>query len=275
MKAIKWLVVMFLIAMLALVACKDKDQDEGGAVPAQGESQTGEVMEESAPADSGEESGASEESASTAEEAAPEDAGETGAAQKPAAAMALLDEEAIVDRLGNYLLRPEDMPHKYKIPEGGEQRTPTIRLIQQMGEIEAKTYVKETGRIDGWWLKLERASKADFAPGTFESSIELFQTVDGARMAISPGYYALYQDENRQFTKVEGGCDLGDQCEFFYSEKEDPATELITAQYNVAFTYRNAFVWVMARGLQVDMDADYVLDAARAVFEKLKDAPTQ
>lgn len=275
MKAVRWLVVMFLIATLGLAACKDKEQAESGAVPAQGESQAEEVMEESAPADSGDESEASQESASTADEAAPEDVAETDSVEAPPADMALLDEEAIIDRLGNYLLRPEDMPHQYKIPEGGEQHQSTLRLIQQMGEIEAKTYVKETGRIDGWWLELQRSSKADFAPGTFQSSIELFQTVDGARMAMSPDYYALYQDENRQYTKVEGGCDLGDQCEFFYSEKEDPATELITAQYNVAFTYRNAFVWVMARGLQVDMDADYMLDAARAVFEKLQAAPTQ
>jgi hypothetical protein len=167
------------------------------------------------------------------------------------------------------------MPHQYFVPDDGEQHTSTLRLIQRMGEIEAKTYVKETGRIDGWWLELNRTSKADFAPGTFQSSIELFQSADGARMAMSPGYYELYQDENREYSRVEGGCDLGDQCEFFYSEKEDPATELVTAQYNVAFAYKNAFVWVMARGLQVDMDADYVLDAARAVFNKLADAPTQ
>ena len=281
MKAVKWLVIMVLIAMLALTACKDKEQAESGAVLDQGESQAEEVMGESAPADSGEEASGSDESASAEESASTEaetsagDSGEASAAEEPAAAMALLDEEAIVGRMGDYLLRPEDMPHKYIIPEGGEQHQSTIRLIQQMGEIEAKTYVKETGRIDGWWVRLERSSKADFAPGAFESSIELFQSVDDARMAMSPDYYALYQDESREYTKVDGGCDLGDQCEFFYSEKEDKATELITAQYNVAFTYRNAFVWVMARGLQVDMDADYVLDAARVVFEKLQAAPTQ
>lgn len=273
MKAVKWLVVIFLIAMLALTACKGKDQAED-TMSAQEESQAEEVMEESAPAESDEETAPSEDTASTEDEPAAEEQGETGAAEEPAT-VALLDEAAIIDRLGDYLLRPEDMPHQYKIPEGGEQRTATIRLIQEMGEIEAKTYVKETGRIDGWWLQLQRSSKADFAPGTFESSIELFQTVDNAHMAMSPDYYALYQDESRQYNKVDGGCDLGDQCEFFYSEKEDPATELITAQYNVAFTYRNAFVWVMARGLQVDMDADYVLDAARVVFEKLEAAPTQ
>jgi hypothetical protein len=73
---------------------------------------------------------------------------------------------------------------------------------------------------------------------------------------------------------VDGGCEIGDTCEFFYSEKEDPTTDLVTAQYNLAFTYKNAFVWVMARGLEIDLDADYVLEAAGIVFEKLENAPT-
>ncbi len=277
MKAIKWLVIMLMVAMLTLTACKGKEEvtsEEGGSMPVQEETQAEEVVEESAPADAGEEAGTSEEAADEAGETPAETQEEAGTAGETTS-VALLDDEAVLDHLGDYLLRPDDMPHKYLIPEDGEQHTSTLRLIQNLGEIEAKTYVKETGRIDGWWLRFERTSKADFAPGAFESSIELFQTVDGARLAMSPAYYSLYMDESRKYSQVEGGCDLGDQCEFFYSEKEDKATELIMAQYNVAFAYRNAFVWVMARGLQVDMDADYVLDAARMVYNKLLEAPIQ
>ena len=50
---------------------------------------------------------------------------------------------------------------------------------------------------------------------------------------------------------------------------------MIIAQYNIAFTYKNAFVWIMARGLEFDMDADYMLDAANAILAKLESAPTE
>lgn len=187
----------------------------------------------------------------------------------------LLNAEEMLSRLGNYVLRPGDLPHSYTLSEDGERHLTTLRLINEMGELEAKTYVKNTGRIDGWWSRLKRTNKDDFAPSAFESSIELFDSKEGAQAAMSPDNFKLHQDESREHTPVKGGCDLGDHCEFYYSEREDPVTELVIAQYNVAFRYRNAFVWVMAQGLVVDLDADYVLDAARSVLVKLKEAPKQ
>ena len=187
----------------------------------------------------------------------------------------LLDAEAMVENLGEYLLRPDDLSDQYSVPEGGEQRLATIRLIQNMGEIEAKTYIKETNRIDGWWLELRRKNKDDFVPSTIESSIELFDSEQGARSASSPDYYPLYQDEEREYTPVAGGCNLGDRCKFFRSEKEDPTTETVIEEYIVAYTYKNAFVWVMARGFAFDMDTDYVLDAAEKILTKLESAPTK
>ena len=187
----------------------------------------------------------------------------------------LLDTEAMIERFGNYVLRPDDLPHSYTLSEDGERHITTLRLINEWGELEAKTYVRNTGRIDGWWLQLKRTNKSDFAPGAFESSIELFETQEGARTAMAPDNFLLHKDESREYTLVDGGCDLGDHCEFYYSEREDPNTELITAQYNVAFTYKNAFVWVMARGLTVDLEANYVLEAANSVLGKLENAPTK
>jgi hypothetical protein len=187
----------------------------------------------------------------------------------------LLNAEEMLSRLGNYVLRPGDLPHAYTLSDDGERHLNTRRLINEMGELEAKTYVKNTGRIDGWWSRLKRTNKEDFAPSVFESSIELFDSREGSQAAMSPDNYKLHKDESREHTPVKGGCDLGDHCEFYYSEKEDPVTELVIAQYNVAVRYRNAFAWVMAQGLVVDLDADYVLDAARSVLAKLEGAPTK
>ena len=187
----------------------------------------------------------------------------------------LLDTEAMLDRLGDYVLRPEDLPHSYLRTDDGELHLTTLRLINQMGELEAKTYVRNTGRIDGWWLRLKRTNKEDFAPAAFESSVELFESSEGAQAAMTPENFQLHKDESREYSLIDDGCNLGDHCEFYYSEKVDPNTELITAQYNIAFTYKNAFVWVMARGLTVDLEDDYFLDAARSVLSKLESAPTK
>jgi hypothetical protein len=187
----------------------------------------------------------------------------------------LFNTEAMLDRLGEYVLRPDDLPHSYLRTENGELHLTTLRLINQMGELEAKTYVRNTGRIDGWWLRLKRMSKEDFAPSAFESSIELFESKEGAQAAMAPENFQMLKDESRAYTQIDDGCNLGDQCEFYYSEKIDPNTELVIVQYDIVFTYKNAFVWVMARGLSVDMEDGYFLDAARTVLSKLESAPTK
>jgi len=281
---------MLLILLLVLTGCNKKDDSGSGEVadtpkevitaPEESVEKTDEEATDQQLADQGSTDQASNDKGSIDQEAVIEEKSEeksdedTGTTKK-LVSVDLLDAEAMVDRLGKYLLRAEDLPHSYTIPEDGEQHTSTMRLIQEMGEIEAKTYVRDTGRIDGWWLRLKRTNKADFAPGSFESSIELFTSAAGAQTAMTPAYYLMYKDESREYSPVDGGCNLGDYCEFYYSEKKDPATELVTAQYNLAFSYRNAFAWVMARGLTIDMDPEYVIDAARAVLAKLEAAPTQ
>lgn len=263
----KWLILLWLVALLLVTACQD---DRAATTVEETEIPTliPTLIPTEIPTDIPKE-----------DPPTPENTAETSAegVGKPedTPIEPLLDSEAMLARLGGYLLRPDDLPHSYSLSEGGELHNTTLRLINDMGELKAKTYVRNTGRIDGWWVQLKRASKADFAPGTFENSIELFESQDGAQTAMTPDYYQLHQDESREYTLVDGGCDLGDRCEFYYSEKEDPATELVTAQYTVAFTYKNAFVWVMARGLTVDLEAGYVLDAARSVLGKLVTAPTK
>jgi hypothetical protein len=245
MKSNRWLLLFILILVLILTACNAKEDANSSA---------------NSEADRGNETSIEDSKTQTEEEEVK---------------VVLLDAEAMLDTLGDYLLRPADLPEEYYIPEGGEQRLATIRLIQNMGEIEAKTYVKETGRIDGWWLEIQRKNKTDFVPTTFENSIELFDSEKGARSASSPDYYSLYQDEEREYTPVAGGCNLGDRCKFFRSEKEDPTTETMIVEYIVAYTYKNAFVWVKARGFDFDMDADYIRDAAGKIFTKLESAPTK
>ena len=59
----------------------------------------------------------------------------------------------------------------------------------------------------------------------------------------------------------------------YYYEKLDPATELTTLQYEVAFVYKNVLAQAMGRGLDFDMKPEYIVEAAETLFEKIDTAP--
>jgi hypothetical protein len=179
------------------------------------------------------------------------------------------DAGVTVAKLPEFVLRPEDLPDQYRFLSGGESRFANIILINEQGEIEAKEYIVATERVDGWRTKLERVNKEDIAPAAFESQVELFESNQGAQAAISPDWYPAYQEGAEQVKWVEEGCNLGEECLFYYYRSHDPAANLTKLRYEVAFTYRNLLVWVMGRGLEIDMDPEYVLNAAQAIHDKL------
>ncbi|NIR65801.1 MAG: hypothetical protein GWN00_25295 [Aliifodinibius sp.] len=55
----------------------------------------------------------------------------------------------------------------------------------------------------------------------------------------------------------------------YYYEKFDPATELTQLQYEVVFLYDNLLATVMGRGLDIDMNPDYILNAAEIMYGKI------
>jgi hypothetical protein len=172
-------------------------------------------------------------------------------------------------KLSEFLLRPEDLPDDYRIPSGGEKRWSNKGLINEIGEVEAKEYIVATGRVEGWRIELERVNKEDIAPARFESTVELFETNEGARLALTPEWFKAYQEDYAESTWIEDGCDIGDDCIFYFHEKYDPAAELTTVTYEVAFVHQNVLVWVLGRGLDIDMSQEYVLDAARSVYDRI------
>jgi hypothetical protein len=180
--------------------------------------------------------------------------------------------ESFADSLGKYVLRPEDMPNDYSLPPDSEFHNSNLRLIQELGELEAKRYIDATGRIDGWFIHIQRVNKEDFSPYEVESSIELFKTKEGAQIAMGPDWFRAYTDQTGDVVWDEGGCDLGDQCLFYHWQTTDPETDIVKVRYEVAFTYRNVMFWVMGRSLDIDIKPEYMLGIAQAAFNKLEAA---
>jgi len=180
--------------------------------------------------------------------------------------------ESFAKTLGDYTLRPTDLPNAYRVPEDGEKRLSNLGVIQSIGEVKGKHYIVATGRVDGWYLQLERRRKEEIIPAVMESAIELFESSDGAKLAISPEWFQAFQDEDHPPTWIEDGCDIGDECLFYYYQSLDPATNVTNLEYNVAFVYKNVMVWVLGRGLDIDVKSDYILNAAEALYQRLEQA---
>ena len=195
-------------------------------------------------------------------------------AQEISDTLSSFDPSTMENQLSSFVLRDDDLPDDYRLPTGGESRRTTLVLINEMGELQAKRYVLATGRVNGWMIQLERERKDAFAPSAMESSIQLFETNDGAKLALSPEWYPAFQDGEPNW--VDGGCDFGEECLFYQSSKTDPASQITTLRYDVAFVYRNVLIWVMGRGLDIDVTPEYILDAAGAIYDKLETyAPEQ
>lgn len=185
------------------------------------------------------------------------------------------DTEAVAASLDDYVLRPEDMPNQYKIEADGEQHLTNLKVINTVGEVQGKRYIAASLRVDGWSLLLARVNKEELIPAAIYSQIEVFDTPEGAQTAFGPDWFPAYNveedAENPSF--IDDGCDYGDACIMYLYEKFDPATELTTLQYEIAFVYKNIIGKVMGRGLDFDMNPDFVVDTAGLLFEKIDSAP--
>lgn len=192
-------------------------------------------------------------------------------APAPTQAVSAFSVADALSHLSDFALQREDLPHDYYVPSGGETRYTNTQLVYELGELEAKKYIVATGRVDGWRIELERAKKADIAPARIVSTMELFETSEGARLALSPEWFKAYKSDytKDEITWIENGCQIGDMCLLYMHKAFDPSSNLTTTTYEIAFAYRNVMVWIWASGLDIEMNADYVINAAQAVYDRI------
>jgi len=198
-------------------------------------------------------------------------AGGTGLAIVNSNANKVIAPEAFVRVQNDHVLRPSDMAYGYHVPAGEEVRYGNDYYIGQFGEYQGKSFIVETGRVDGWKLRIKRDSSKDITPAVFESYVEVYETADGASLALSPEWFWAYNDADRAPDEfVKNGCDIGQECLLFTYEDFDPATGLTTERYDVAFRYHNIITWVSGRSLDIEISQSDVLNAAQTLYDKLQ-----
>jgi hypothetical protein len=265
MKKFSLFFIAIFVVALALTACSSGADNEAAEAPAEPKP----TAVSNVP-DQPEESKSNDEA--MAEESEPEAPPEV----EVDTSKDLFDSAAMMEDMGAYVLRPEDMPNQYKIPSNGEQHMTNLKVINSVGEVVGKRYLAATGRIDGWSLELERVNKEELIPYKIFSQIEIFETSDGAAAAFGPDWLPVYQEgeEGDPSPKwIKDGCDLGDACLMYYYETLDPTTELTILQYEIVFVDKNVIAKVMGRSPDYDMNPEYIQNLAQTLFDKVDAAP--
>lgn len=179
------------------------------------------------------------------------------------------DAQDLVRAQADFVLRPADFEVDYFVESDGEKRRGNRLVILEMGEVEGKEFVLETGRVDGWYINLRKNDRTDIAPSTYTNTIDIFETREGARLAFSPEKFKAYNNADREFEFLDKSCNYGNDCILYTSERHDPATGLTVIRYDVAFLYGNALVWISVTGLDIDISEDHIHEAAQIVLEKM------
>ena len=182
----------------------------------------------------------------------------------------ILSTEKLSRAVNEYVLRPGDFSNDYYVKSNGEKIMGNRGVILELGELAGKSYIMETGRVDGWYINLRRSNNTDIGPATYTNTVEIFETSDGARLALSPEYFKAYTDDRYDFEILDKNCNIGDECILYTSERFDPATRLTTVRFDIGYTYKNVLVWISATGLDVEIRASDVLDAAQIIQDKLE-----
>lgn len=171
-----------------------------------------------------------------------------------------------------YVLRPEDMEVKYYIPRNGETPYQNQEAIGTMRKVNGTNFVLATHRVDGWEIRMNRSSDRDIAPEQFRSTVQVFEDNDGAALALSPEWLPVMTSPIKDLGElIDQHCNVGAECILYQQDEFNQVSGISTMSYTTIFRYKNIVVTVWAQGLEMEIDQNDVLDAARTVLARLED----
>ncbi len=207
----------------------------------------------------------------TPEPPPPADVPDTPAEEPPAEEPPAPDEELnttrLVPALKGLMLRPEDLKEEYNMQN--DKEVDNTRMISQITWGDGRVYNAATERITGWNTYMERAENI-FAPFSFRTRVEVFETVEGAKTAFSDDWLFIYNDENLDISDIlSTDCDYGQECVLAFFEENIAGTTDFNVFYHLVFRYHNVTVYVFSRGLEGTVDEDTVYEIADLMIGRL------
>lgn len=168
-------------------------------------------------------------------------------------------------------IRPTDMRAGYDYIS--DSRLANEELVGRMTAAIGKRYVTETGRLDGWEIVLEKIKPADVAPLNIHTRVDIFDSSDGASLAMSDDWLFVYKNQEKEPDEIlDKNCGIGNECILYKYIKYEVAAEAATVRYDVVFRYKNVLVWVYINGLDYETTQQNALDLAQIILDRLKKA---
>lgn len=168
----------------------------------------------------------------------------------------------------DYILQKGDLPHKYILYPGDSTPHENIEILNVRGTEEGKAYLEATGRVGGWIIWYGLVESTAIAPEWIRSYIVMYDSIEGPQIANTSDWDWVGDNEE----PLDIDMDLGDWNQT-YTIRERQSGGNIYVYYAIEFIYRNVWAQIWAQGLESDINHEYVESAARAVLEKLINAP--
>ena len=178
------------------------------------------------------------------------------------------DLRVIIGKPEDYILEKDDLPDDFILSHGWSTPHNNSEILSARGVEEGKAYLEATGRIGGWIIYYDLVDSRAIAQEWIESYIVMYDSVDGPKIAKSPEWDWLEEDQEI----VDIDLDLGDWNRVTIIRERQPNGKYYV-WYTIEFNYRNIWTEVMAGGMESHVRHDYVEDAATVVLAKLEAAP--
>lgn len=169
----------------------------------------------------------------------------------------------------DFILTKEDLPDNYILYPGDSTPHNNSEILDVRGIEDGKGYLDATGRIGGWIIWYGLANETVVAPKWIQSYIVIYDNADGPSIAKSPKWDWVGENEEEI---LDIDIELGDWNRV-YTVKERQSSGKVTVFYAIEFYYRNVWARVSGYGIESDIRHEYIENAARAVLEKLENAP--
>lgn len=187
----------------------------------------------------------------------------------------VLDPLSLQVNLKEFLVQKSDLPLLANYtPYFDSPFTVSNESFSQSMGINGNEYLSETGRIDGWevLVHFEGDPYLAIAPLSIYSDVVLFQTIEGAQLAITK-YSDRYVTEYG-FTEDINPPKIGDVTRVFYMRyQEKPDSSQYSLKYIINYSYRNVSQTMQESGVERNVDPIFVMDIAQRLLARLQASP--
>ena len=107
-------------------------------------------------------------------------------------------------------------------------------------------------------------------PEFFFNRTELFETTQGASLALSEEFFPVYTDEDKVPDEwLDRSCNVGQEC-ILYSYREVKAgAGAATVRIDMAFRYKNVMVWLYVKGQEGEATQEQLFEAGELLINRI------